>query len=75
MKHSPLINENKEPILSCTDLKKSYQDGDKVIPVLENVNFSVMPGESDAIVGRSGSGKTTLLNLLGGLELPSSGKV
>ncbi len=70
-----LIQENKNPILFCHDLKKTYQDGDRIIPVLENVNFSVMPGESVAIVGRSGSGKTTLLNLLGGLEAPTSGKV
>lgn len=70
-----LIQENKNPILFCHDLKKTYQDGDRIIPVLENVNFSVMPGESVAIVGRSGSGKTTLLNLLGGLEAPTAGKV
>lgn len=64
-----------QPIVYCEDLKKSYQDGDRVIPVLENVNFSVAPGETVAIVGRSGSGKTTLLNLLGGLETPTHGKV
>jgi len=66
---------NAIPILVCENLNKSYQDAEKVIPVLENVNLSVMPGESVAIVGRSGSGKTTLLNLLGGLEDPTSGKV
>jgi lipoprotein-releasing system ATP-binding protein len=62
-------------ILVCRNLKKVYQDGDRTIPVLEDVNFSVAAGESVAIVGRSGSGKTTLLNLLGGLESPSSGEV
>jgi len=65
----------KNPILFCEDLKKDYQDGDKVIPVLGNIGFSVAPGERVAIVGRSGSGKTTLLNLLGGLEMPTAGKV
>lgn len=65
----------RQPILYCENVKKSYQDADKIIPVLEKVDFSVMPGESVAIVGRSGSGKTTLLNLLGGLEAPSDGKI
>ncbi|MFI4938553.1 MAG: lipoprotein-releasing ABC transporter ATP-binding protein LolD [Candidatus Berkiellales bacterium] len=64
-----------QPILYCEKLKKEYQDADRVIPVLTDVNLSVMPGESVAILGRSGSGKTTLLHLLGGLETPTAGKV
>lgn len=62
-------------ILYCENLKKTYQDGERIVPVLDNVNFSVKQGESVAIVGRSGSGKTTLLNLLGGLESPTAGRV
>jgi lipoprotein-releasing system ATP-binding protein len=69
------MTHNNEHIIYCENLKKDYQDGDKVVPVLQNVSFSVKRGESVAIVGRSGSGKTTLLNLLGGLESPSAGKV
>jgi lipoprotein-releasing system ATP-binding protein len=64
-----------QPILFCENLQKHYQDADRIIPVLTNVNFSVKPTESVAIIGRSGSGKTTLLNLLGGLESPTQGKV
>jgi len=62
-------------ILSCTALTKVYRDGERHIPVLEDINFSVSPGEQVAIVGRSGSGKTTLINLLGGLEAPTQGDV
>ncbi len=63
-------------VLGTIDLKKSFRlRGQKPIEVLRGVNFSVMPGEKVAIVGRSGAGKSTLLNILGALETPSSGTV
>lgn len=62
-------------ILHCEAVQKHYQDVNKVIPVLSDVNLSVKQGESVAIVGRSGSGKTTLLNILGGIEIPTKGQV
>src|SRR5204862_308031 len=74
-RHYAMTHKTDVPILHCENLSKAYLDADKVIPVLDNVNFSVKPGESVAIIGRSGSGKTTLLNLLGGLETPNEGKV
>lgn len=64
-----------EAVLECKDLGKSYQEGPQPIEVLRNVNLLIHAGEQIAIVGSSGAGKTTLLNLLGGLDLPSSGTV
>jgi lipoprotein-releasing system ATP-binding protein len=63
------------PVLRCQDLCRSYEDGDRSITVLENVELELAAGEKIAVVGASGSGKSTLLNLLGGLDAPTSGSV
>ncbi|MDO6562488.1 lipoprotein-releasing ABC transporter ATP-binding protein LolD [Amphritea sp. 1_MG-2023] len=62
-------------VLQCVDLKKQYGDADIAVEVLRGVELAVERGETLAIVGSSGSGKSTLLNMLGGLDLPSSGDV
>jgi len=62
-------------VLQCKLLGKEYRDGDRLISVLEGLDFTLQAGEKVAIVGTSGSGKSTLLNLLGGLDTPSSGEV
>ena len=64
-----------DQVLVCEHLGKTYAEGPQAVTVLRDVNLSVGAGEQIAIVGSSGSGKTTLLNLLGGLDLPSAGRV
>ena len=64
-----------DSVISCSRISKSYQQGRNIITVLENVDINIKAAERVAIVGTSGSGKTTLLNLLGGLDLPTSGNV
>jgi lipoprotein-releasing system ATP-binding protein len=57
------------------DLGKTYTEGPQCLEVLRQISLQVKRGEQLAILGSSGSGKTTLLNLLGGLDLPSRGRV
>jgi len=64
-----------EVILSAQDVRKSYQLGDKELPVLQGVDLDLHQGEYMALQGASGSGKSTLLQLLGGLDRPSSGSI
>ena len=61
--------------ISVRGLDKSYVRGGEEIHVLQGLNLDVGAGEFIAFMGPSGSGKTTLLNLLGGLDVPSSGTV
>lgn len=62
-------------VLECLDLGKTYTEGPQSLEVLRQISLRVERGEQLAILGTSGSGKTTLLNLLGGLDLPSRGRV
>ena len=62
-------------VLECLDLGKTYTEGPQCLEVLRQISLRVKQGEQLAILGTSGSGKTTLLNLLGGLDLPSRGRV
>ncbi len=64
-----------ETILNISNLSKTYQSAGRTLTVLDNINFSVTEGSTNAIVGPSGSGKTTLLGLCAGLDRSSAGMV
>lgn len=60
-------------ILELKDICKDYQQGREPVRVLKNINLTVEQGEYLAIMGPSGSGKTTLMNIIGCLDVPTSG--
>lgn len=62
-------------MLSVNHVSKSFPSAERRLSVLDDVSFTIQPGERLAIMGPSGSGKSTLLAILGALEEPSSGSV
>ena len=62
-------------ILQVTELKKYYGTEPNITKALDGVTLAINEGEFVAIIGTSGSGKSTLLNMMGGLDIPTSGKV
>ncbi|WP_069471386.1 lipoprotein-releasing ABC transporter ATP-binding protein LolD [Candidatus Marithrix sp. Canyon 246] len=66
---------NKETVLNCSNVSKSFTEGGLAVDVLQNINLNIKPAEQIAIIGSSGSGKSTLLHLLGGLDNPTKGEV
>ena len=62
-------------LLEVKKVSKTYGYGEAAVHALKEADFSVSKGEFVAVVGESGSGKSTLLNLIGGLDIPTSGKV
>jgi putative ABC transport system ATP-binding protein len=67
--------EHDNSLIRVRDLNKVYRRGGETIEVLQGLNLDVDTGEFVAFMGPSGSGKTTLLNLVGGLDIPTSGTV
>ena len=62
-------------ILTASHLKKYYGKDENLVKALDDVNVSIEDGQFAAVIGTSGSGKSTLLNMLGGLDVPTSGSV
>ena len=62
------------PVIEVRNLRKTYGAGDTAVHALRGLDLTVEKGEYIAIMGASGSGKSTLLNILGCLDVPSSGK-
>ncbi|MCU1684876.1 MAG: peptide transporter ATPase [Amycolatopsis sp.] len=63
-----------KPVIAVSQLTKTYGSGDTAVHALRGIELTVMPGEYVAIMGASGSGKSTLLNMLGCLDVPTSGE-
>lgn len=62
-------------MIVCTNINKSYKHGSSRKQVLRNVNLVVNRGDRLALLGRNGAGKSTLIKLIGGVEMPTSGKI
>ena len=61
------------PLLSASGVSKIYHMGDQTLRALDNVSLEIGDGEFVAIMGPSGSGKSTMMNLIGALDVPTSG--
>jgi putative ABC transport system ATP-binding protein len=71
----PNPSRERTSILTAQDVSKVYQMGDVEVHALRGVNVPLYEGELMVLLGPSGSGKSTLLNILGALDVPSSGRV
>jgi putative ABC transport system ATP-binding protein len=69
------MKNEQDPVFVARALTKLYQMGEVTVHALRGVDFELFPGELVVLLGPSGSGKSTLLNILGGLDVPTSGSV
>src|SRR5215207_8793831 len=63
------------PYITCSRIVKVYRVGDHELVALRGIDFEMERGEMVVIIGPSGAGKSSLLNLLGGLDVPTAGKL
>ncbi len=65
--------EDRTPLIQLADIYKIYQMGDESVHANDGISLTIYKGEFVAIVGKSGSGKSTLMNIIGALDVPTSG--
>ena len=70
---NPAASVQNQPLLHLEHIRRHYISGDSVVHALDDISFSLWPGEFVAIVGQSGSGKSTLMNVIGCLDQASEG--
>jgi len=64
-----------EVLMKVENVSKLYQMGEVEVVAIKNINLDIYEGEFVVVLGPSGSGKSTILNILGGMDLPTEGKV
>jgi putative ABC transport system ATP-binding protein len=68
------MNRRREPMIKMKNIKKIYGTGSVQVEALKNISFEVEKNEFVGLIGPSGSGKSTLMNIIGCLDVPSSGE-